>query len=317
VTLDILLVQSRIANEAPGLLGAGHVSQRRITVAMPALDVILGFYARHSETTDPGSFAAVLEGLPTEPAALCRLVQGVLLHIFWAERYGASLSEERKQEVNLRRVERMLGRALELDPRPLTEARPLGRRLVGNCRDFSVLACAVLRHQGVPARARCGFGAYFRPGGYEDHWVCEYWDGAAGRWVMFDSQLDETQREVLKIDFDPLDMPAGRFLTGGQAWQMCRSGREDPDKFGIFDMRGQWFVAGNLVRDFLALNKVEILPWDSWGLMYGPEGTPEEQLTTLDRLAELSLGGNEASDEVRRAYLSEPRLSVAPRGFQA
>ena len=41
--------------------------------------------------------------------------------------------------------------------------------------------------------------------------------------------------------------------------------------FGIFDWRGQWFAQNNLVRDFLSLNKIELLPWDSWGLMAGPE----------------------------------------------
>ena len=44
-----------------------------------------------------------------------------------------------------------------------------------------------------------------------------------------------------------------------------------PDQFGIFDWHGQWFVQDNLVRDFLSLNKIELLPWDGWGLMAGPE----------------------------------------------
>ena len=67
-------------------------------------------------------------------------------------------------------------------------------------------------------------------------------------------------------------MHGDRFLTGGQAWQMCRSGGANPDDFGIFDMRGPWFMQGDLVRDFLALNKVEILPWDPWGRMSRSEG---------------------------------------------
>jgi hypothetical protein len=35
-----------------------------------------------------------------------------------------------------------------------------------------VLAAAMLRAQGTPARARCGFGGYFGSGAFEDHWVC-------------------------------------------------------------------------------------------------------------------------------------------------
>jgi len=130
--------------------------------------------------TDPEEHAHLFEKLPAEVSALRDVIQGLLVHVFWAERHGLKLSEERKQEVQLRTVSQKLKRILELDDRPLTVARPLQKRLVGNCRDFSVMLCAMLRYQGVPARARCGFGAYFTPGRYDDHWVCEYWRGDQG-----------------------------------------------------------------------------------------------------------------------------------------
>src|SRR6516165_7569409 len=31
-------------------------------------------------------------------------------------------------------------------------------------------------------------------GSFEDHWVCEYWNGAEERWVLVDAQLDELQQ---------------------------------------------------------------------------------------------------------------------------
>ena len=102
------------------------------------------------------------------------MVQGLLIHIFWAERYGVKLSEERQREVQIRSVARKLARIKELADWPLIVPRPPEKKLVGNCRDFSVMLCAILRHQGVPARARCGFGTYFIPDHYEDHWICEY-----------------------------------------------------------------------------------------------------------------------------------------------
>ena len=49
----------------------------------------------------------------------------------------------------------------------------------------------------MPARARCGFGAYFRPGWLEDHWVAEYWDERDNRWFMVDAQLDATWRKMI------------------------------------------------------------------------------------------------------------------------
>jgi len=250
--------------------------------------------------TAPGPYASLLDALPTELPALVKSVQGLMLHAFWANSYGVSLTDERRAEVNLRRVDKQLARILELDDCPLTEARPHEQKLVGNCRDFSVLLAAVLRHQGAPARARCGFGTYFTPGRYEDHWVCEVWNVAQSRWVLVDAQLDQQMIDVLKPDFDPLDTPRDRFIVGGKAWQLCRSGAADPDDFGIFDMYGIEFVRGDLLRDFLAFNKVEILPWDGgWGYMVALE---PEQVTPvyalMDRVTELIRAADaSASDE--------------------
>jgi hypothetical protein len=274
------------------------------------MDDPLAYYAAPGRMTDPGAHAALFDGLPCDLPGLVEVVQGLLVHIFWAERYGLSLPEERQQEVQIRPVDRKLTRLLELDTRPLTAARPLENKLVGNCRDFSVTLCAMLRHRGVPARARCGFGTYFLPDHYEDHWVVEYWDAARRRWVMVDAQLDAFQRQALGIDFDPLDMPPGRFVTGGQAWQMCRAGQADPDKFGIFQWHGLRFVRGDLVRDFLSLNKVEILPWDGgWGFL-AYDGDLEEEI--MDRAAALCLAGNEAFSEVRATYETDSRWHMPP-----
>lgn len=199
--------------------------------------------------------------------------------------------------------------------RPVTEARPLDKRLVGNCRDFSVLLCAMLRHQGIPARARCGFGVYFTPGRYEDHWVCEHWSESLARWVRVDSQLDALQREALNIRFEPLDMPPEPFVTGGLAWRMCRAAQANPDHFGIFDMHGLWFVQDNLIRDLLALNKIEILPWDPWGRMARPGEEPRPQdLAYLDHLAELTVAADERFDEVRAVFAEDRALHI-PEGW--
>ncbi len=271
----------------------------------------LSFYASHGVMTEPGDYRRLFDGLPTDVAALCRMIQGLQVHIFWAERYGLHLDEARKEEVQLRTMTARLARLLELDDRPLTAARPLDKKLVGNCRDFTLLLAAILRHQGVPARARCGFGAYFMPNHYEDHWVCEYWNGEQARWVLVDAQLDPFQCETMQVTFDPLDVPRDQFIVGGQAWRLCRSGQADPEAFGIFDMHGLWFVRGNFVRDVAALNKVELLPWDSWGLIEGrDEDLTPDDLAFLDRLAELTAGDVPAFATLRGLYASDARVCV-------
>ncbi len=52
------------------------------------------YYAKHGIITDPGSFTGLFENLPSDISQLCRIIQGLLLHVFWAERYGEKLSEE-------------------------------------------------------------------------------------------------------------------------------------------------------------------------------------------------------------------------------
>ncbi|HUX78026.1 MAG TPA: transglutaminase-like domain-containing protein [Anaerolineae bacterium] len=275
----------------------------------------MGYYAGPGLMTDAAGHADLFDGLPTEIPVLCQVVQGLLLHVFWAERYGVELSEERQREVEIRQVSEMLARIQGMDDRPLTVDRPLDKKLVGNCRDFSVLLCAMLRARGVPARARCGFGAYFTPGMYEDHWVCEYWNGDEGRWVLVDAQLDALQREVLGIPFDPCDVPRDQFLVGGKAWRMCRAGEADPEKFGIFDMHGLWFIRGDLVRDLLALNKVEVLPWDGWGVIAKPdEELSPDDIALLDRVAELTFVDAPPFAEVRAIYEGDARLRT-PAGY--
>ncbi|MGE5222245.1 MAG: transglutaminase-like domain-containing protein [Omnitrophica WOR_2 bacterium] len=275
------------------------------------VSAILQYYAAPGPMTDPGEHTYLFADLPADLHELCKIVQGCLLHIFWAERNGVKLSEERKQEVQIRPVAAKLPRLLDLDSHPLNISRPPERRLVGNCRDFSVLLVSMLRYLGIPARARCGFGAYFMPNHYEDHWVVEYWNAKEQRWILVDAQLDELQRSVLQPPFDPLDVPRNQFIVAGQAWQLCRAGLADPDAFGIFDMHGTWFIGGNVVRDFLSFNKVEILPWDSgWGFLTMDALNPASvyfEGDKLDRVSQWTLNGDECFNAIRDEYSSEPR----------
>jgi hypothetical protein len=270
----------------------------------------LTYFTQQGRMSDPGTYISVFENLPTSILDLVKLVQGITIHVFWAERYGLKVPPERMDELQLRSMEKRLARTIELDPHPLIEKRPLDKKLLGNCRDHSVLLASLLRHQGIPARARCGFGAYFMPDHFEDHWVTEYWNQEQSRWVLVDAQLDELQCDVMKIPFDTLDVPRDQFIVGGKAWKMCRSGEQNPDKFGIFDMHGLGFVRGNLVRDVASLNKMELLPWDCWGVILNEQLDNPEDLAALDEIAALTAGDVPEFETVRSRYESDPRLHV-------
>ncbi len=51
----------------------------------------------------------------------------------------------------------------------ITDPGEYACRLVGCRRDAATLACAILRHRGVPARVRVGFASYLAPNLCVDH----------------------------------------------------------------------------------------------------------------------------------------------------
>jgi hypothetical protein len=130
----------------------------------------LTYYAATGPMTDPGPHAALFDALPQSLPDLVEAVRGLLLHMHWAEEYGVTLSEERKEEANIRPADEIVSRLLAMNDAPLTEPRPLEQRVVSTGHDYATLLCGALRHRGIPARARCGFGAYFMEGQFEDHW---------------------------------------------------------------------------------------------------------------------------------------------------
>lgn len=264
----------------------------------------------------PGPFTLLPEdfepaSLPGDLPALVQIVQNMMIHVFWAEKYGIKLSETRNKELNLRSCKDKIDRLRNLQDIPIAEKRDLDKKLVGNCRDFSLVLAAFLKSKGIPARARCGFAKYLLPGHYEDHWVTEYWNAQEQRWVMVDAQLDELQQRTLKIRFNPLDVPAYQFINGGKAWLLCRTGQANPDDFGIFEMHGLWFVRGDLMRDFLALNNLEILPWDAYGLIAKHDNQiNEKDIELLDQVAGFCLDPQGSFTEIRNLFETNQEMKL-------
>jgi hypothetical protein len=292
-----------------------------IGVTMKLQQNLLDFYMQPTAMTSAGEYTALFKQLPNDVGTLVRIVQGLGIYdVVAPDFYGFTIPDERRNEIHIRPVAKMLDRLLAIDAQPLTVARPVEKRLVCRCRHFLLFLLSLLRAKGVPSRARCGFASYFHPGYFEDHWVCEYWNAAAARWVLVDAQLDEVWREKLKIDFDILDLPRDRFLVAGVAWEKCRAGEADPSQFGISfaNLRDLWFVAGDLVRDVAALNKMEMLPWDMWGAQPKPdEQLNEKHLAFFDKLATLSHDPDASFNELRKLYTDDDRLRVPATVFNS
>jgi hypothetical protein len=137
-----------------------------------------------------------LMDLPRDVALLCPIIQGLMLHPVEAREYGVlRLARWRRKELEHRKVSAMLHRIEELFPAPLDQPRPPGKRLLGNCRHFACMLCAMLRAHRIPARIRYGFATYFHPGFFMDHVLCEYWSDTEHRWTRVDAMLDSVLRQ--------------------------------------------------------------------------------------------------------------------------
>ena len=283
---------------------------------MPATDPpTLPFYTQPGAMTSAGRHTAALRALPADPAALAGVIQGLLIHEHLADAYGVTLTDDERASVHTRPAERLLDQVLARDGRPLDVARQPAARLAGNCRHFTVLLVTMLRAHGIPARARCGFGAYFRAGTFEDHWVGEYWNAGLRRWVLVDAQIDAVQYKLFRLGLDVTDVPRDQFLIAGDAWARFRAGAADPDRFGlsVINETGDWWIAANLMRDAAALGNTELLPWDGWGAMPGP-GVPigDERCALFDRLAALTQDPDRRFDELLHLTHADRRLRVPP-----
>lgn len=272
------------------------------------------YYATHSMMSDPGRHASLIAALPDDVGAMAEALQGLCIYDVVAEPfYGFAVPAERAGEIHLRGVADMLDRIVSLDPGPLSRARPVDRRLVSRCHHYGLLLVSVLRTKGIPARLRGGFGAYFNPPFFEDHWVAEYWKADEGRWVLADAQLDAVWLAKLPGIEKPLDLAGDQFVLAADAWRQCRSGAADASRFGIgfANLRGLWFITGSLVRDLAALNKMEMLPWDVWGAQAGIDAElSPEQLAFHDHLSAMMADPDRAFTELRASYDAGERLRV-------
>jgi hypothetical protein len=264
--------------------------------------VTAGIDAFRSQTvcSDPGRMADWIAGAPRDLPTLRRLTTGLVFHY----RAGGDPSqhgftEQRLHEIDLRYADDQFAHLHDLTPdAPLTADRAPTQRILGCCRDFTLLLVSLLRSQGVPARSRVGFAGYFFDGWWLDHVVAEVWDADAEQWRLVEPQLPDDFSGA-GGRFDLLDVPRDRFLTGDAAWRAARAGELDPSTFVVDpgldppNLRSWPYLAHNLVLDLAALTGWEAVLWDVWGLI---DASPEELgspavATALDQVAATIQGG--------------------------
>jgi hypothetical protein len=259
----------------------------------------LEYYKGHSVITDPGKYAYLYEALPKTIPQLSKVVQGLLLHEFHTSRYGVNLPEQRKKESRLREVEKILQRAMELAEKPLVQPRRPENRVISNCRDYAVLMCSFLRGKGIPARVRVGYAIYFDSYLHQGHWICEYWEKNKSKWVQVDAQLDDIKKRHYKIDFDTLNVPAGKYFYAGEEFEITDKSSDDYN-----------FIKRTLIQDLAALNKIEAEVWDITSFMKNDERQDSETLNLLHQIAEITTSRRDCLPEIRAMYENHSELQI-------
>ncbi len=240
------------------------------------------FYSTHSPYSDPRSHCAILRGISADPLSLAHWIGSILQHPRAPESREYGFTLDQAADLELRSVADILSVAIERD---VLAGHSAKNKIGGLCRDFAILAVSRFRSEGIPARLRVGFANYLVSHAWEDHWLCEWHDGRYWR------RLDVEFAAIDGLPFDALDVSRDRFITAGEAWIRIKPQPETAGDFGVasLDLNGAWFIAGSLFRDIAALHRLELKPWDYWGLAEDlPRDSslwPEQVWATLDHLA--------------------------------
>jgi hypothetical protein len=256
-------------------------------------------WVSQSPVTEPGPAAKAIDELPADIAALCQASSQLVFHYRAGGDFAANgVPAERITEIDTRYADAMLGLVLGRGEPGLARARKPADRVVGCCRDTTVLLLALARHKGIPARARVGFAAYFNEEWLIDHVVAELWDEREGRWRLVDGEQNGAWTPTVNgRPVDWLDLTEDQFMTGPRAWQAVRAGTAQPGRFVVapgLDVPSlhSWpYIAHNAIHDLAALNQTEMILWDSWGMQGGhhsPDGIPGEDAAVLDEICEVT-----------------------------
>lgn len=265
----------------------------------------------HTSFSDPGRYADLISGLPTDPASLSSVARNLIVHY---RASGHTLPVATRDDINARWLER----TLELDQgrhaTSLELHRPVVDRVQGCCRDHTLFCVGVLRSQGVPARSRVGFAGYLTNGWHYDHVVVEAW--LRGRWQRFDPEIEGGSLSLsTPTDIGFYEVDSNGFVTAAQVWASVRRDETDPETYGVDPsipvLRGKRFLFNEVIYEVAHRFGDELLLWDIWGRM----GLPEEPVSDrdaqwIDRVTDLLLRSDQGDQGAERELLEQYRTDA-------
>jgi hypothetical protein len=204
----------------------------------------------------------------------------------------------------------MLAELYRRDGRGLIQDRKPEDKIVVTCRFTAILIASILKSKGISTRVRSGNAPYFDMGklGHvsADHWINQHWNEKEKRWVT----IDVDGSLSLNDNFDPYDIPEGKFDFPGDAWMNIRSGKIDPNYFyNATPAQGAIVVLWSLFYDFHSLMNDEIIytfgPTCGYGIPDKFKALTEEELKRVDGLARLMQNPDKNFDELKNIWKIE------------
>ncbi|MBI4148071.1 transglutaminase domain-containing protein [Candidatus Woesearchaeota archaeon] len=233
---------------------------------------MLYHYLQFSTYTNPGLYQKLLRKLPNDVRDIGFLVRKQIIHrTTLAEGNTGTNADLRFGDMTkvpwwrqpeddvLVTASAMLAELYRRDQRGFVLDRKEADKLVVTCRHVAVLMASILKAKGIPARVRSGNAPYFDMGTLgkvsADHWINQYYDKKQKRWITIDVDGSLSLNE----NFDPYDVPAGKFDFPADAWLNIRAGKDNPQRFwNAKPERGQIVVLWSLFYDFHCLMNDEV-----------------------------------------------------------
>ncbi|MDC5706603.1 transglutaminase domain-containing protein [Vibrio europaeus] len=219
-------------------------------------------YAAPSPQTQLNEFGASIGALPAHPRDILTYCHNVIenhngqnaSHIA----VGRLEDYRYRSAYQLFQVIRQRGLRLDAD-------NPFEQKIVGNCQTLAILALALLRHQGIPARMRFALCTYYQPGRYLEQVVIEYWQQS--RWRLLEPALSPERLSHLStpINFSLDDVPRDKSVCYTDFWQGYRRGKLDLSLLKHQTYKkivGFELLIWRTLQDLLALHKRELYYWD-------------------------------------------------------
>lgn len=293
---------------------------------------VLDHYCEFSLYTNPGLYKNLLKrDLPNDIKKIGELVRKQIIHRTTLaagnvgtntdKRFGDMLKvpwHRQPEDDILVTASAMLAELYRRDKKGFINNRQEKDKLVLTCRSVVILMVSILKSKGIPCRVRVGNAPYFDMGKLgkvsADHWINQYWNTKEKRWIT----IDVDGSWSLNDNFDPYDIPEGKFDFPADAWLNIRDGKDDPNRFwNAKPERGLIVVLWSLFHDFHCLmnNEVVYVHVPEPALYEKFEKLSSNELKEIDDLARLMQNPDKNFTQLQKIWDTNKRFRLLKGGL--